>query len=257
MDREELVKLAAGLYSLRFPEADVSLEVAGPHIARVKIDEQTVNPTAIICGAQASTNPVEYLVERVDSLDLNEVQRHLELPWKMVREKVLPRIGRIEKDYIIEPEAELVRRMAPDIVIYYVLDLPDVTVAITGERARRWGVDLKQVDEVARANLERKSPTAALRDLCACHQGPILLVDDDGYASERILLPSFYLECAKELGDEFLVGLPARNLLLVVPMCYEPRRKELEEMLRYLNEERPYPIVPHLLRMSADGLAQF
>jgi len=178
------------------------------------------------------------------------------LPWEIARSMVMPRI---HHDAIFERlERELVAHIpfVNDTAVLFVIDLPHMTVSITTEQVIKWGIDADTLDRVARENLAAISDEMDVRLVESKEGGrAAVLSHRDGYDASRLLLPNLYEALAPELGGDFLVSAPARDLFVAIscePDLFVNRMKgRAAENFHTL----PYPITDSLFYVTRDGVA--
>ena len=131
-----------------------------------------------------------------------------------------------------------------------------MTVSITVEQVLRWGVDCDALDEIARENLARYAPDLEVQIVDSSEGGRAAIVArQDGYDAARLLLSSLHERLAPELGGDFLVATPARDMFLAIsakPAVFVDRiQSRVEQDFRRL----PYPISSDFFLVTRDGVA--
>ncbi len=178
------------------------------------------------------------------------------IPWDLAKTRVMPRI---------QPESifqQLDRSQVAHVpwvngtVIVFVVDMPQVTVSITVEQVVRWGTSMDELDEIARANLERYSPDLQIQLIESEDGGKAaILGEHDGYDAARVLLGRLHERLAPELDGDFLVAMPSRDMFVAMtanPEGFVERlRKRVDQDYRRL----PYPITRELFLVTRDGVA--
>ncbi|MEM1167444.1 MAG: DUF1444 family protein [Planctomycetota bacterium] len=178
------------------------------------------------------------------------------MPWAIARSKIMPRIQPVSIfDHLCEDMVAHVP-WVNDTVIVFVIDMPNMTVSVTAEQMLRWGVAPDDLEDIARANLERLTPELELRTLESDEGGRAVVVNlQDGYDASRILLDSIYAELAPRLGGDFLVAIPSRDMFLAVspqPGAFVDR---VCARVREDFDRLPYPITDRLFYCCMDGVA--
>ncbi len=143
-----------------------------------------------------------------------------------------------------------------DTVIVYVIDLPRVTVSITTEQVIRWGIDIEEIDDLARGNLSRYRPGLEVKLVESEDGGRAAVMSAlDGYDAARLLLDGFHERLAPQLRGDFLVATPARDVLVAIsadpPNFVDRVRSRIHRDFRRL----PYPITSDLFLVTRDGIA--
>lgn len=141
-------------------------------------------------------------------------------------------------------------------VIVFVIDLPQMTVSVTAEQMIRWGVSADELDDISRVNLDRYAPELHLQIVESKEGGKAaILAEQDGYDAARLLLTSLHTRLAPQLGNNFMVATPARDMFVAMtlgPDVFLDRlRSRVEQDFRRL----PYPISPNLFVVTRDGVA--
>ena len=179
-----------------------------------------------------------------------------DMPFEFARPRVMPRI---QPDTIFEHLSREMVAFVPyvnDTVIVFVTDLPQMTVSITTEQVVRWGVDLDQLDAIARENLVSYVPEIDF-DVIESGDGgrAVIVAEQDGYDAARLLLPDLYERLAPHFEGDFLVAAPARDML--VAMTRGPQRF-VERITERVDDDftrLPYPITSDLFYVTRDGVA--
>jgi hypothetical protein len=178
------------------------------------------------------------------------------LPWDLAKPKVMPRIQPVT---IFEHlSAELVAHVpyVNDTVVVFVIDMPYMTVSVTTEQMIKWGLTVDDLEAVARANLRAYTPELEVRSMDGTEGGhALLLTNQDGYDASRLLLDSLFERLAPEMGGDFLVATPSRDMFLALtpkPSAFVERvRQRVEADYQRL----PYPITDRLFYVTRDGVA--
>lgn len=178
------------------------------------------------------------------------------LPFDVARGMILPRI---HPESIFERlEEELVAHTpwVNGAVILYVIDLPQMTVSITTEQMVRWGVVEEDLDEVARRNLREMSREMELRLVDSQDGGrAAILSNRDGYDAARLLLPDLHIKLAPELGGDFYVATPARDVFVALSMKSDMFIERVKDRVAKDFQRLPYPITTDFFYVTRDGVA--
>ncbi len=143
-----------------------------------------------------------------------------------------------------------------DTVIVFVIDLPQMTVSITTEQMVRWKLGPDALEEIARQNLDEYAPQLEVQIVESNEGGrAAILSQQDGYDAARLLMSGLHQRLASQLGGDFLVALPARDMFLAItgkPVEFVERIKgRIEHDFRRL----PYPISKDYFLVTRDGIA--
>ncbi len=205
---------------------------------------------------QAPDRGVEIVAQYLDHLFETDPAMAATFPYEIARQMVMPRIHHVS---IFERlSAEMVAHVpfVNDTVILFVIDLPNMTVSITTEQMVRWGVDSDDLDIVARENLAAHSSEMDIRFVESKEGGRAALVTHrDGYDASRLLLPNLYESLAPELGGDFLVAAPARDMFVAISRDPDPFVRRLAGRVAENYRTMPYPITEKLFFVTRDGVA--
>ncbi|HXV33525.1 MAG TPA: DUF1444 family protein [Gaiellaceae bacterium] len=192
---------------------------------------------------------------------VEEARRRLDagvadLTFEEAREDVLPLLqARFDvREYGFEPASA----EAPgDLTVVYVVDTGDSTTVLTPGDVERWGTSLEELDEVALANLERRTdeddpllcePSGAW-ELCGWSTS-------DGYDATRMIVPGLRRQIVREYdGEPAVYAVPMDNVFVALPRLAIDRAGS-EELLRK-KVERDFqtsdnPVSPELF-VERDG----
>ncbi|GIW72959.1 MAG: hypothetical protein KatS3mg102_2501 [Planctomycetota bacterium] len=250
---EEFIARLVELARLRYParriaagEEGLTLVVDG---ARITLDDAY---QAVLDGQR--TAPVAYrgllgaiAVLRPGGQRLEEVEHRL-LPV------IKPRWWLERVDAQTRAADRLLRLPFPnDTALVFAVDYTAAMRFVTVEEAERWELPPKLMVRVARRNLQALRAELPLRGVLG-QRGElraVLIQAGDGYDAARILLPGLREKLREHLGEDFLVAVPHRDLLLAFTE-HEPQvREQLVEYVRQQARSRPHPITDRLFRLSA------
>jgi len=196
---------------------------------------------------------VEHYLDQLFSADADQLGS---ISLDFARPRIMPRI---------QPESlfeHLNREMVAHVpyvnetVIVFVTDLPHMTVSITMEQLVRWRLDPEEAEQIARENLDRYAPDVEIQLVESKEGGHAAIISEqDGYDAARLLMSGLFFRLAPQLGGDFLVAVPARDMF--VAMSYEPREfiERLEERVDQDYRRLPYPITNRLFYVTRDGVA--
>ncbi|MCB9840306.1 MAG: DUF1444 family protein [Phycisphaeraceae bacterium] len=198
----------------------------------------------------------EIVEHYLEQLFAGEAEYALTLNPESARTRVMPRI---QPESIFEHlNRDLVAHVpfVNGTVVVFVTDLPQMTVSITTEQARQWSLSMDDLDELARENLGEYSPELRFQVIESKEGGrAILLSEQDGYDAARLLLGGLWERLAPQMGGNFYVGIPARDMFVAIsdgPPAFVAR---LRERIAQDYHRLPYPISPHLFYVTRDGVA--
>ncbi|MBL8745675.1 MAG: DUF1444 family protein [Phycisphaerae bacterium] len=178
------------------------------------------------------------------------------MPWDLAKTRIMPRIQPVT---IFEHlSQELVAHMpyVNDTVVVFVIDMPYMTVSVTTEQMVRWGLSPDELEAVARKNLRRYTPELEIRTMDAAEGGhAILLSNQDGYDASRLLLESLFERLAPEMGGDFLVATPSRDMFLALTPSPTDFVDRVRARVEHDYLRLPYPITDRLFYVTRDGVA--
>lgn len=141
-------------------------------------------------------------------------------------------------------------------VVVFVMDLPHMTVSVTAEQMIRWGVCADELDEIARRNLDQYAPELSVQLVESREGGKAALVSEqDGYDAARLLLTSLHRRLSPQLGGDFFVATPARDMFIAMTGNPQQFLARLRSRVDQDYRRMPYPITPMLFYVTRDGVA--
>jgi uncharacterized protein YtpQ (UPF0354 family) len=177
-------------------------------------------------------------------------------PFEAARDHIMPRI---QPESIFDHLSRDLVAHVPwvnNTVIVFVTDLPQMTVSITTEQMRKWGVGIDDLEEIARANLDEYAPGLDLQVIESKEGGKAVIVaEQDGYDASRLLMTDLHRRLSCELGREFYVAIPARDMFIAMSTGPEGFVGRLKDRIREDYLRLPYPISPELYLVTLDGVA--
>ncbi|MEO1278241.1 MAG: DUF1444 family protein [Planctomycetota bacterium] len=202
---------------------------------------------------QRGVEIVEHYLEQLFAGDLMYVNS---MTLDIAKTRIMPRI---QPESIFESLSRRLVAHTPFVngaVVVYVLDLPQMTVSITTEQIVQWGLDIDELEMIARDNLEEYAPDMDVQ-LVESREGGMaaILAEQDGYDAARLLMGKLYHRLAPQLGGDFLVAIPARDMF--VALSREPAEfvHRIQDRVRQDYERLPYPITDQLFYVTRDGVA--
>jgi hypothetical protein len=196
---------------------------------------------------------VEHYIEQ---LFAGDVVGSGSMSLELARPRIMPRIQstRIFQHLAREHVAHV--PFVNETVIVFVTDLPNMTVSITTEQVVRWGLSVEELDAIARENLNRYTEDLEVQLVESREGGRAALVSEhDGYDAARLLLSDLYRRLSPQLGSDFYVALPARDMFVALSPDPEPFVKRLQDRVEQDYRRLPYPITSDLFLVTRDGVA--
>ncbi|MDX2115757.1 MAG: DUF1444 family protein [Planctomycetota bacterium] len=206
-----------------------------------------------------ATNPTrgtEIVEQYLEHLFDEEALSAAGMPWDIAKTRVMPRIQ--PNSIFKHLSQELVAHVpfVNDTSVVFVLDMPYMTVSVTTEQMIRWGLTAEELDEVARENLKRYTPELEFRVMDSAEGGhAVLLTNQDGYDASRLLLSELFLKLAPEMGGDFLVATPSRDMFLALSAGPAPFLNRVRTRVEHDYLRLPYPITNRLFYVTRDGVA--
>jgi uncharacterized protein YtpQ (UPF0354 family) len=199
---------------------------------------------------------VEIVEHFLDQLFAGDAMMMSDLPIDLARDRIMPRI---QPESIFEHLSRELVAHVPFVngtVVVFVTDLPQMTVSITTEQVVRWGIEIDEVDEIARKNLKAYAPEIEMQVIESREGGrAVILNEQDGYDAARLLMAPLYEKLSPRLGGDFLVAVPARDMLVAMSTGPESFIDRLRERVREDYARMPYPITDELFYVTRDGVA--
>jgi uncharacterized protein YtpQ (UPF0354 family) len=143
-----------------------------------------------------------------------------------------------------------------DTAILYVIDMPNMTVSITIEQILRWGIQIDELDVIARKNLASYHSNLKLQIVEARDGGRAAIFNiQDGYDAARLLLDTLWTRLAPEFNGNFYVATPARDLFMAISCNPDAFVDKLQQRITRDYNRLPYPISSDLFLVTQDGVA--
>lgn len=199
----------------------------------------------------------EEIVEHfLDQLMAGDAFTTQEMPLEFAETRIMPRIQPVSIFQHLSRELVAHIPFVNDTVIVFVTDLPHMTVSITTEQVMQWGLDLEDLEDLARRNLAAYSAELELRVIESREGGrAVILAEQDGYDAARLLLSGLYDRLAPRLGGDFLVATPARDMFVAMSRGPTPFLDRLRDRVAHDYSRMPYPICKDLFYVCRDGVA--
>lgn len=172
------------------------------------------------------------------------------------RPRIMPRIQPVTIFEHLDEQMVAHVPFVNDTVVVFVTDLPQMTVSITTEQMLKWGVCIDEVEEVAMENLDHYAPELEIQFVESKEGGKAAIISEqDGYDAARLLLPGLYRRLAPQLGGNFYVAIPARDMFVALSATPPEFVERVAERVGQDHQRLPYPITREFYYMTLDGVA--
>lgn len=202
------------------------------------------------------TRGTEIVEHYLEQLFAGEAVQLSTMSFDFAKPRIMPRI---QPESIFEHLSREQVAHVPwvnDTVVVFVTDLPHMTVSITTEQLVRWKVSVDAVEEIARENLDNYAPELEIQLVESKEGGrAAILGQHDGYDAARLMLGGLYQRLAPQLGGDFYVAVPARDMFVAFSRGPEPFVRRLHERVDADYRRLPYPICPDFFFVTRDGVA--
>lgn len=155
-----------------------------------------------------------------------------------------------------EQNGILARPFVGDIVVVYVIDMPNSMRALTRGELAELGLDEEELDRLALANLEAaltEFPRRPVRE----GSGLGSLQAGDSYEGSRLLLHDRWAAIADEVEGDLLVAVPSRDLVLYAGAGRADDVENLRLLAAEMARRDPYPVSAQVLRWTDTGWEPF
>ena len=192
----------------------------------------------------------------LDQLFAADAGQAMSMPLDFARQRIMPRIQPVSIFEHLDQSLVAHVPFVNDTVVVFVTDVPQMTVSITTEQVIKWGLTIDEMDEIARENIDRYAPELEIQFVDSKEGGRAAIISEqDGYDAARLLMSDLHTKLARELGGNFYVATPARDMFVALsaePAPFVDRvRSKVEQDYRRL----PYPITSELFYVTLDGVA--
>jgi uncharacterized protein YtpQ (UPF0354 family) len=197
----------------------------------------------------------EIVSRYLDQLFAGEAAELLNMNFDFAQTRIMPRI---QPESIFEHlNRELVAHIpfVNGTVVVFVMDLPQMTVSITTEQMIRWGLGIDDVESVARRNLDEYAPSLEVQIVESKEGGKAAIMSEqDGYDAARLLLSGLYRRLSPQLGGNFYVATPARDMFVAISPGPDSFLNRLHERVSHDYKRLPYPITSDFFYVTRDGV---
>lgn len=240
---------------LRRLQPDHKVEICGPRELIVngrRLDLDNLH-RLVIRDQDRGTEIVEHYLDQLfagDAMQLNSMS------LEFARPRIMPRIQPVSIFRHLSREQVAHVPFVNNTVIVFVTDLPQMTVSITTEQLIRWKVTPEDLDEISRENLESYAPELDIQVVESKEGGRAAIMSQhDGYDAARLLLSELHGRLANQLGGDFYVATPARDMFVAISPGPDAFVSRLRARVEHDYKRLPYPISPDFFYVTRDGVA--
>ncbi len=199
---------------------------------------------------------IELVENYLDRLIEGDSLSAMPLPLSVAKPRIMPRIQPLSIFEHLDREQVAHIPFVNETVIVFVLDMPQMTVSITIEQMLRWGLQMEDLDMIARENLDVYAPDLQIQFVDSSEGGRAAIVSrQDGYDAARLLLDTLHGRLAPELHGDFYVAAPARDMFLALSCDPDDFVHRLHDRVQREYRRLPYPITDSLFVVTRDGVA--
>ncbi|MDX2016963.1 MAG: DUF1444 family protein [Planctomycetota bacterium] len=250
---EAFAERVAGL--LRSLRPDYAVELIGPRELLVNGRRLDLENLFRMVSHEPERGP-EIVENYLDQLFAGDGVELVSMTLDFARPRIMPRIQPESIFRHLSREQVAHVPFVNDTVVVFVTDLPNMTVSITTEQLIRWKLDVAECEEIARENLERYAPSLEVQLVESKEGGRAAIVSEhDGYDAARLLLSGLFEKLAPQLGGDFFVATPARDMFVALSLGPDPFVNRLQSRISADYKRLPYPICPDLFYVARDGVA--
>lgn len=198
---------------------------------------------------------VEIVEHYLEQLFAGDALQLMNMSLDFARARIMPRIQPEGIFQHLSREQVAHVPFVNDTVIVFVTDLPHMTVSITTEQVIRWRLTMEEVEAIARENLDSYAPDLEVQVVDSKEGGRAAIVSQhDGYDAARLLLTSLYDRLAPQLGGNFFVATPARDMFVGFTPGPDAFTNRLRERVDHDFKRLPYPICADFFYVTRDGV---
>jgi len=254
MPREPEAFAEAVASMLRRLQPEYSIDLIGPRELIVNGRRLDLENLFRMVNHDASRG--EEIVEHyLNQLFAGDTLQLVSMSLEFARPRIMPRIQPEGIFQHLSREQVAHVPFVNDTVVVFVTDLPHMTVSITTEQLVRWRVDIDECEEIARRNLDNYANELEVQFIESKEGGKAAILNQhDGYDAARLLLTDLYDRLAPQLGGNFYVATPARDMFVAFSRGPEEFVQRLHTRVEHDFRRLPYPICPDFFFVTRDGV---
>ena len=197
----------------------------------------------------------EIVEHYLDQLFAGDAMQLMNMSIDFARPRIMPRI---QPESIFEHLSREQVAHVPFVnatAVVFVTDLPHMTVSITTEQIVRWGLCIDELESLAKENLDKYAPDLEVQLVESKEGGRAAILNQhDGYDAARLLLSGLYDRLAPQLGGNFYVATPARDMFVAHSPGPDNFLKRLHDRVEQDYKRLPYPITSDHFYVTRDGV---
>jgi hypothetical protein len=114
----------------------------------------------------------------------------------------------------------------------------------------------EELEDISRRNLDKYVPELSVQIVESREGGKAAIVSEqDGYDAARLLLTGLHRRLGPQLGGDFFVATPARDMFIAFTGGPDPFLRRLTGRVSQDFRRLPYPITDQLFFVTRDGVA--
>lgn len=242
-------------FLLRRLQPDHSIQFVGPR--ELIVDGRRLDLENLYRLVNHDVDRGQEIVEHyLDQLFNGETLSLSAASFDFVRPRIMPRIQpETIFDHLSREQVAHVQYVNGTVIVF-VIDLPQMTVSVTTEQMIRWGVQVDDLEDIARKNLDTYAPELSFQVVKSKEGGTAAILNEqDGYDAARLLLTNLFAKLAPRMGGDFYVATPARDMFIAISAGPDPFLNRLKGRVKHDYRRLPYPITSELYYVTRDGVA--
>lgn len=194
--------------------------------------------------------------EYLDRLFNDSEENLFDVPTDIMFQNVMPRIQHNSIFDYLDRESVAHRPFVNNSSIIYVFNRPNSTQSLTNEWLTQRKVNIDNLEQIAQENLVDYAPDLQMElSEINSRDKVVILSQNDGYDSARLLLPDLHSRLSPILGGDFYVAISNRDKLSAFPIDSHPLTEKMLAQVSLEYDRLPYPITKDLFLVTKDGVA--
>ncbi len=228
-------------------------KITGP--LQIVVDGTQVDLEDLHRSIRKGADPELSLQHFIDDFINAQRLRDTPIPFELAQARILPLIQPERRLYEARHGEVAAQPFINDTVILYVIDLNGAMTPVSTEQLIRWGINMDDLDLLARKNLADHQPHLELQLFRNDDSSAAIFNTGDGYDASRLLLEQLHNRLAPELGGNFLVAIPTRDVFIAFPAQSTSFFEKLRQRIDHDFKSLPFPITSDLFLVTMDGVA--